>query len=404
MAAEFLLNLRWHLGRVTHPYGLENTPEALARASAELAFHLGLAKRSQGLAHLTTLTSADLRPEARSLAEPGAAALTEGAGGNVFVLAAQVDHMRSRGALRPRQEEPVEMFTALIAGFQDGDDDEDEDENGGMDGNGGSGGNSGGGGKRGGEESDGNSEATFCFLSSGNSSALAARVVDWFERRFDCYVEVFDAVPVATLGLLATRWSVLQPPGSALDPERTLALTLAPPAESVVRSIDAVTVLVPLAAVFAAILDRRHAHARARRAPRASAASSSSNSRGGGGSEYDSVMEDADALLLNERTPEQEMEMGQEMRSGGDWASQNSGGNNEDEEEGDWDALDLVDELCGDMLGLDVHKMTLAEFRTPLVALSSDGFLEIRDLSVVLQVLEDLAGELLLPLTNSSIT
>ena len=190
MAAEFLLNLRWHLGRVTHPYGLENTPEALARASAELAFHLGLAKRSQGLAHLTTLTSADLRPEARSLAEPGAAALTEGAGGNVFVLAAQVDHMRSRGALRPRQEEPVEMFTALIAGFQDGDDDEDEDENGGMDGNGGSGGNSGGGGKRGGEESDGNSEATFCFLSSGNSSALAARVVDWFERRFDCYVEV----------------------------------------------------------------------------------------------------------------------------------------------------------------------------------------------------------------------
>ena len=402
MAAEFLLNLRWHLGRVTHPYGLENTPEALARASAELAFHLGLAKRSQGMAHLTTLTSADLRPEAFSLADPAAGgdALAEGAGGNVFVLAAQVDHMRSRSALRPRQEEPVEMFTALIAGFQDGDGDDDEAEAAG--------------------ESDGSSEATFCFLSSGNSSALAARVIDWFERRFDCYVEAFDAVPVATLGLLATRWSVLQPPGNPLDPERTLVLTLAPPAESVVRSIDAITVLVPLAAVFAAILDRRHAQTHARRASRAARAAPA---RRAGSGAYDSVMEDADALLLNERVPgssssssgagpgTQEQEQEQEREPEPDlmaWGSQSrdgAGGDGEDDDdEGDWDALDLVDELCGDMLGLDVHKMTLAEFKTPLVALSSDGFLEIRDLSVVLQVLEDLAGELLLPLTNSSIT
>lgn len=402
MAAEFLLNLRWHLGRVTHPYGLENTPEALARASAELAFHLGLAKRSQGMAHLTTLTSADLRPEAFSLADPAAGgdALAEGAGGNVFVLAAQVDHMRSRSALRPRQEEPVEMFTALIAGFQDGDGDDDEAEAAG--------------------ESDGSSEATFCFLSSGNSSALAARVIDWFERRFDCYVEAFDAVPVATLGLLATRWSVLQPPGNPLDPERTLVLTLAPPAESVVRSIDAITVLVPLAAVFAAILDRRHAQTHARRASRAAR---TAPARRAGSGAYDSVMEDADALLLNERVPgssssssgagpgTQEQEQEQEREPEPDlmaWGSQSrdgAGGDGEDDDdEGDWDALDLVDELCGDMLGLDVHKMTLAEFKTPLVALSSDGFLEIRDLSVVLQVLEDLAGELLLPLTNSSIT
>lgn len=401
MAAEFLLNLRWHLGRVTHPYGLENTPEALARASAELAFHLGLAKRSQGMAHLTTLTSADLRPEAFSLADPAAGgdALAEGAGGNVFVLAAQVDHMRSRSALRPRQEEPVEMFTALIAGFQDGDGDGDEAEAAG--------------------ESDGSSEATFCFLSSGNSSALAARVIDWFERRFDCYVETFDAVPVATLGLLATRWSVLQPPGNPLDPERTLVLTLAPPAESVVRSIDAITVLVPLAAVFAAILDRRHAQTHARRASRAAR---TAPARRAGSGAYDSVMEDADALLLNERVPgssssssgagpgTQEQEQEQEREPEPDlmaWGSQSrdgAGGDGEDDDEGDWDALDLVDELCGDMLGLDVHKMTLAEFKTPLVALSSDGFLEIRDLSVVLQVLEDLAGELLLPLTNSSIT
>lgn len=408
MAAEFLLNLRWHLGRVTHPYGLENTPEALARASAELAFHLGLAKRSQGMAHLTTLTSADLRPEAFSLADPlapggggggGGDVLAEGAGGNVFVLAAQVDHIRSRSALRPRQEEPVEMFTALIAGFQDGDDDED-----------------GAGGAGGGSGSDGGSEATFCFLSSGNSSALAARVIDWFERRFDCYVEAFDAVPVATLGLLATRWSVLQPPGNPLDPERTLVLTLAPPAESVVRSIDAITVLVPLAAVFAAILDRKHAQTHARRSARASraAASARRSSQGGGGGDYDSVMEDADALLLNERAPGRNaaddaagptadapepdmMQLGAQSKGG-------EGGEDDDDEEGDWDALDLVDELCGDMLGLDVHRMTLAEFKTPLVALSSDGFLEIRDLSVVLQVLEDLAGELLLPLTNSSIT
>lgn len=409
MAAEFLLNLRWHLGRVTHPYGLENTPEALARASAELAFHLGLAKRSQGMAHLTTLTSADLRPEAHSLADPAAGpgpgdTLAEGAGGNVFVLAAQVDHMRCRGALRPRQEEPVEMFTALIAGFQDGDGDED-------------GTSSGGGGSGACGESDGSSEATFCFLSSGNSSALAARVIDWFERRFDCYVEAFDAVPVATLGLLATRWSVLQPPGNPLDPERTLVLTLAPPAESVVRSIDAITVLVPLAAVFAAILDRRHARTPARRsAARASRAVPARRSGDDG-----SAMEDADALLLNERAPdraapggggavdaqEQEQEAEPELVEWGAPSRDGAGateGDGDDDDEGDWDALDLVDELCGDMLGLDVHRMTLAEFKTPLVALSSDGFLEIRDLSVVLQVLEDLAGELLLPLTNSSIT
>ena len=132
-------------------------------------------------------------------------------------------------------------------------------------------------------------------------------------------------------------------------------------------------------------------------------------------------MEDADALLLNERAPdrgapggaaavdaqEQDQEAEPELVEWGAPSRDGAGateGDGDDDDEGDWDALDLVDELCGDMLGLDVHRMTLAEFKTPLVALSSDGFLEIRDLSVVLQVLEDLAGELLLPLTNSSIT
>jgi len=278
------------------------------------------------------------------------------------VLVAQVDHMRSRGALRSKQEEPIEMFTALIAGFQDDDgieDDEDADKK--------------------------SAEATFCFLSSGNSVTLANKVIDWFERRFDCYVETFDAVPITTMGLLATRWSVMQPPGNPLDPERTLSLTLAPPAESAVRGVDAITVLVPLAAVVSAILDKKHAQQR-RRPSRSLRESLRSGD--------ESAMDEADALLVDDHGRDSLMT---------DESKASARADDEEADDDNWDALDLVDDLCSDMLGLDVHKLTLAEFKTPVVALSSDGFLEIREVSAVLQVLEDIAGELLLPLTNSSV-
>ncbi len=360
LGAESLLkNLRWHLGRVTFPFGLENTSEALQRASAELAFHLGLAKRSQGMAYLTTLTPADLRPEVRSLAADDEASMSEGAGGfkegeggNVFVLAAEVNHMRSRGALRSKQEEPIEMFTALVVGFLD---DGDED----------------------------NEDATFCFLSSGNSSTLAAKCIDWFERRFDCFVEPFESIPVTTLGILATRWSILQSPGNPVDPRRTLSLTLAPPDESPVRGVDAITILIPISALVTAILDKRRTQGLCK--------SIGSTSNRSSTSIFDDMDDDAADVLLAKGSQEQ-------GRVGG------GAGEEEDDDDSDsWDALDLVDNLCSEMLGLDVHKLTLAEFKTPFVALSSDGCLEISDVSVVLRVLEDIAEELILPLTNSSI-
>ena len=83
--------------------------------------------------------------------------------------------------------------------------------------------------------------------------------------------------------------------------------------------------------------------------------------------------------------------------------SNGSSEEDEDEEQG-WDALDIVDTRCSDMLGLDVHKMVLAEFRTPAVSLTADGFLELHDIAAVLNVLEDIAGELLLPHAMSAVS
>ena len=173
---------KWDLKRVSKPFGLrmDMGPEY----SKELAFHLGLLLPSDGFAAVTLIPDPVL-PSKEKCAF-------------LMLISAEVDHSSSRRSVPPSvvaeirdeclaSEDPdvvaaatenpegirlVEHFTAVMGSFKEV------------------------------------SVPDYVLLVNGSKS-LGAKVMEWVQRRFDCYVDDDVALDPQSLKSLAVRWSLL---------------------------------------------------------------------------------------------------------------------------------------------------------------------------------------------------